>query len=241
MITKGVILAGGKGTRLMPLTLITNKELLAVYDRPMIEFPLATLQQAGCKEIMIVCNKEFGGDFIRYLGSGHDRGLTITYRVQDYAGGIAHALSLARDFTGPEQFFLTFGDQYFETAVNIPALPDTEALITVMDVKDPHRFGIAEIHNNTLVSVEEKPKHPKSNTALIGFYVFPPEVYQIIDTLKPSGRGELEITDAVDVFLKKGRLQYARYNGVWMDMGTPESLARTVVRRVELLNGKDSK
>ncbi len=226
---KGVLLAGGHGTRLKPLTNITNKHLVAVYDKPMIEYPLATLVGAGVTDILVVSGREYAGDFLEYLGSGKDRGLEFTYRVQEEAGGIAQALGLAEKFAEGQDILVILGDNYFED------MPDFSTLvykglagIVLKKVPDPERFGVANFEEHVLTSLEEKPETPKSNLAITGLYFYPPDVFKVIKTLKPSKRGELEITDVNNHYLSEKRLASTEIEGFWSDMGTPESLGKTI-------------
>ena len=221
---KGVILAGGHGSRLYPLTSTTNKTLLPVYDKQMIYYPIETLKSLGCYEIMIVSGREHSGQLIDLLGSGEALDLAFTYRVQEHAGGIAHALKICKAFAGDENIAVCLGDNIFEQTFE-----DTEfnsgAHIFIKEVPDPERFGVAEVTFNEVVSIEEKPKNPKSNFCVTGLYLYDPSVWDIVDTLKPSKRGELEITDVNNGYLKKNNMTYTIVDGLWSDAGTPESLA----------------
>lgn len=226
---RGIILAGGHGTRLKPLTNITNKHLIAVYDKPMIEYPLKTLVDAGVKDILIVSGREYAGDFLEYLGSGTDRELEFTYRVQEKAGGIAEALGLAEKFADGDDVLVILGDNYYEYAPSFDDLIGKGmAGIVLKKVSDPQRFGVANFKNNVLVELEEKPKNPKSDLAITGLYFYPSDVFDIVKTLKPSRRGELEITDVNNYYLINHRIVTTIYDGFWSDMGTPESLGRTI-------------
>ena len=227
---KGIILAGGLGTRLHPLTLITNKHLLPVYNKPMILYPLQTLKQAGITEIMIVCGKEHGGDFMNFLGSGKEYGLKLSYALQNGSGGIAEALGLAEDFADNGKVAVILGDNIFEDDFSA-SVKKFETLsggmIFLKNVPDPQRFGVVEVENGKIKSVEEKPKEPKSNFAAVGFYLYDGDVFQKIKTLKPSGRGELEITDIQNLYFGEGRLHYDTLEGFWSDAGTFDSLLKT--------------
>lgn len=226
---RGILLAGGNGTRLRPLTNITNKHLIAVYDRPMIEYPLTTLVDAGCKDILVVSGREYAGDFLEYLGSGKDRGLEFTYRVQEEAGGIAQALGLAEDFADGEDILVILGDNYYEFAPEFKSLIGKNmAGVTLKKVPDPQRFGVANFEGYKLIGLEEKPKEPKSDLAITGLYFYPHDVFEVVKTLKPSGRGELEITDVNKYYFNESRLATNTYEGFWSDMGTPESLGKTI-------------
>jgi glucose-1-phosphate thymidylyltransferase len=226
---KGVILAGGTGSRLYPLTKITNKHLLPVYNKPMIYFPLQTLIETGVKDILIVSGKEHAGDFLRLLGSGKEFGVRFTYEIQDEAGGIAQALSLAENFADNDKLIVILGDNIIEDSIKDYAekfRKDDSAFIFLKEVPDPERFGVAELNGQKVVSIEEKPKKPKSNFAVTGIYMYPFEVFDVIKTLKPSPLGELEITDVNNYFIKKGKLKAVFLNGFWSDAGTFESLFR---------------
>jgi len=229
---KGVILAGGTGTRLKPLTKVTNKHLLPIYDKPMIFHPLETLIRAGIKEILIVTGGEDIGDFMKLLGSGSEFGVNFTYKVQDEAGGIAQALSLAKNFVGNERFVAILGDNIFEDDITefIKEFEnsDFEAMILLKDVPDAYRFGVAEIDGDKIINIEEKPKNPKTNLAQTGLYMYNPRVFDIIKTLKPSARGELEITDVNNNYIKAGRMTFRILKGFWSDAGTFESMYRAL-------------
>jgi glucose-1-phosphate thymidylyltransferase len=225
---KGLILAGGTGTRLRPLTKVTNKHLLPVYDKPMIFYPLNTLIKAGIKKILIITGGEDVGDFMQLLGSGREFGVDFTYKVQDEAGGIAQALSLARDFVGNEKVVVILGDNVFEDDiiefVNDFENSDFEAMVFLKEVEGAQRFGVAEIDGERIISIEEKPKYPKSNLAVTGLYMYTSEVFDIIKTLRPSARGELEITDVNNNYVKKGTMTFRTLSGFWSDAGTFESM-----------------
>ena len=234
---KGVILAGGLGTRLHPLTLITNKHLLPVYDKPMILYPLETLKRSGITDIMIVCGKEHGGHFMNFLGSGKEYGVKLSYALQHGSGGIAEALGLAADFVGNEKVAVILGDNIFENdfSESIKKFEGLSgAMVFMKEVSDPRRFGIVELENGRITKITEKPNEPKSNMATVGFYLYDPDVFQKISQLKPSGRGELEITDAHNMYIKEGKLHYDHVAGFWSDAGTFSSLfftAEWVMRR----------
>jgi glucose-1-phosphate thymidylyltransferase len=231
---KGIILAGGLGTRLNPLTKITNKHLLPIYGKPMIYFPIETLINAGITDIMIVTGGSHAGDFLRLLGNGKDFGLKhINYAYQEGEGGIADALSLAEYFADRQKICVVLGDNIIEKNI-IKAARDFEAQpegakILLKEVPDPERFGVAEIDGNRLVNIVEKPKQPKSNLAVIGIYMFDGRVFDIIKTLKPSDRGELEITDVNNAYVKEGKMTWEMLRGWWTDAGTFESLLRANV------------
>lgn len=228
---KGVILAGGLGTRLFPLTKITNKHLLPIYDRPMIYYPIQTLINAGIRDILIVTGGNNAGDFLRLLGNGKEFGLKhINYTYQEGEGGIADALKLAEYFAEEGKICVVLGDNLIETniahAVQAFEQQKSGAKILLKEVPDPQRFGVAEIQGNRIVGIEEKPKLPRSNNAVIGIYLYDPAVFTIARTLKPSARGELEITDVNNEYIRRGELTYDFLDGWWTDAGTFESLMR---------------
>jgi len=222
---KGVILAGGGGTRLFPNTKVTNKHLLPVYNQPMIYYPIQTLLKAGINDILILPGKEHTGDFAKLLGSGRDFNANFTFKVQDHAGGLAYATGLARDFVGNDNFVMILGDNILEDNI-IEDVQNFEsgAKIFLKQVPDPERFGVAELDGYKVISVEEKPKNPKSNWAAIGVYIFDSKAFEYIDNLKPSARGELEITDLNNIYVQKGEMQAGFVKGYWHDTGTHESL-----------------
>ena len=225
-------MAGGYGTRLLPCTKVTNKHLLPVYDKPMILYPLETLIAAGIKDIMIVSGTGHAGHFLELLGSGKDMGIRLSYAVQEKAGGIAEALGLCEDFADNDKIAVVLGDNIFTDQEQIKkAVADfinqeKGAKILIKEVPDPKRFGVAELDGDRVVSIIEKPEDPKSNYAVTGFYCYDKEVWNIIKTLKPSGRGELEITDVNNYYLATSILTYEMYKDEWTDAGTFESLLR---------------
>lgn len=226
---KGVILAGGLGTRLSPLTAITNKHLLPIYDKPMILYPLETLKKAGIYEIMIVCGKEHGGDFMNFLGSGRDYGVKLSYALQNGAGGIAEALGLAEDFADEGQIAVILGDNIFEGNFlkEVEKFIDQDgAMVFLKNVGNPQRFGVAEIQGDKIINIEEKPINPKSNYATAGFYLYNFDVFSKIKKIKPSKRGELEITDVHNLYIKEKKLSYGLVEGFWSDAGTFKSLLK---------------
>jgi glucose-1-phosphate thymidylyltransferase len=234
---RGVILAGGKGTRLGELTKVTNKHLLPVGPYPMVYHPLKKLTGAGLTDILLVSGTEHMGDFIELLGSGKDHGCRLTYRVQDEAGGIAQALGLAELFCTKSRACVLLGDNIFHAPLS-PLLAEADhhpdwAWIGLKEVHDPGRYGVAELSGKKVLSIEEKPTTPKSNYAVVGIYVYPPDVFEVIRTLKPSGRGELEITDVNNFYLKEGRMGSSVLEGYWTDAGTLDSLdvANELVRK----------
>lgn len=227
---KGIILAGGTGSRLYPLTKVTNKHLLPVGKYPMIFHAVHKLKQSGIKDILIVTGKEHMGDVVNLLGSGNSMGVTFTYKVQDEAGGIAQALGLAEHFVGNDQMVVILGDNVFSGDI-APYVENFRsqhigAKILIQQVSDPNRFGVPEIDGAKIVSIEEKPETPKSSFAVTGIYMFDSQVFDIIKTLKPSARGELEITDVNNAYIQKGELSFDILHGWWTDAGTHASLAR---------------
>jgi len=228
---RGVVLAGGTGSRLNPLTRVTNKHLLPVYDKPMVYYPIQTLVNAGIQEILLVTGGKNAGEFLRLLGNGREFGLKhIHYTYQEGEGGIAEALGLAEHFADGEPVCVVLGDNIIENNVrNAVASFKRQshgAKIMLKDVQDAERFGVAEIRGDRVVSIEEKPRKPKSNYAVIGIYFYDATVFQKIRRLKPSGRGELEITDVNNFYLEEGNLTYEILDGWWTDAGTFESLLR---------------
>jgi len=228
---KGVILAGGLGTRLYPLTKVTNKHLLPVYDKPMIYYPIQTLINAGIDDILIVTGGNNAGDFLKLLGNGKEFGLKhINYTYQEGEGGIAEALRLAEFFASGEKICVVLGDNLIEKnirkAVENFRRQKKGAKILLKEVPDPQRFGVAELKGDRIARIEEKPEKPKSRYAVIGIYLFDQEVFNIIKTLKPSGRGELEITDVNNRYIEKRLMTWDILEGWWTDAGTFESLIR---------------
>lgn len=238
---KGVILAGGLGTRLYPLTLITNKHLLPLYDRPMILYPLNTLKKSGISEIMVVCGKEHAGHFMNFLGSGKDFGVKISYALQHSSKGIAEALSLAEDFADRRKIAVILGDNIFERSFeqDIKSFLDEEgAKVFLKKVPDPFRFGVAEIIDGKIRSITEKPKKPKSDLVTTGFYLYDHDIFDKIKKLTPSARGEYEITDTHNMYIKEGKLSYSLVRGYWSDAGTFDSLLTTSEWAARILNNK---
>jgi glucose-1-phosphate thymidylyltransferase len=226
---KGIILAGGTGSRLFPLTKVTNKHLLPVGRYPMIYHPVARLAEAGIKNILIVTGTEHMGAVVGTLGSGCQLGLEFTYRVQDEAGGIAQALALAEQFVGDDDSVVVLGDNVFERPlagyVERFRRQGGGARILLKEVPDPQRYGVAEVADSRIVGIEEKPSRPKSRYAVTGIYIYDPAVFDIIRTLRPSARGELEISEVNNGYIARGRLCYDILAGWWTDAGTPASLA----------------
>lgn len=217
--------------RLRPLTLITNKHLLPVYNKPMVCYPLDTLRRSGITDIMIVCGKEHAGHFMNFLGSGKEYGVKLSYALQHGSGGIAEALSLAEDFADNHKIAVILGDNIFERdfVKEIEKFKKTEtgAKVFIKKVPNPERFGVVEIKKDKIIKIEEKPKEPKSNMITTGFYLYDPDVFEKIKKLKPSWRGELELTDVHNMYIKEGKLYSAEVKGYWSDAGTFESLIKT--------------
>jgi glucose-1-phosphate thymidylyltransferase len=227
---KGVILAGGTGSRLFPLTKVTNKHLLPVGKYPMIYYPIYKLIEAGISDILIVTGKEHMGSVVSLLGSGYEFGVEFTYKIQDQPGGIAQALGLAEHFVKGDKCVVILGDNIFEDNISEYVHKfknqDKGAKILLKEVPAPERFGVAELKGEKIVSIEEKPENPKSNYCVTGIYMYDSRVFDIIKTLKPSARGELEITDVNNAYIKEGTLTYDILKGSWTDAGTFESLRR---------------
>jgi glucose-1-phosphate thymidylyltransferase len=228
---KGVVLAGGTGSRLFPLTKITNKHLLPVYDQPMIHYPIQTLVDAGIKDILIVTGGRNAGDFLRLLANGKQFGLThIDYTYQEGEGGIADALSLAEHFADGHGICVILGDNIIEGSIR-GAVADflkqeRGAKILLKEVDDAERFGVAEIQDDRIVGIEEKPARPKSKYAVTGVYMYDATVFEKVRTLVPSARGELEITDVNNAYIREGTMTFSHLEGWWTDAGTFESLLR---------------
>ena len=230
MDLKGVVLAGGTGSRLMPLTKVTNKHLLPIWQKPMVYYPIEKLTSIGIEEILVVTGIEHMGDVVSLLGSGKDFGCRFTYKVQDEAGGIAQALGLAENFSHGRPLAVILGDNIFQVSLKSYAekfiAQKTGARILLKQVPNPQRFGVAELSVDKIIRIEEKPAEPKSNYAVTGIYFYDATVFDIIRTLKPSRRGELEITHVNDAYIAKGRLAYDILDGWWTDAGTFESLVK---------------
>jgi len=230
MELKGVVLAGGTGSRLMPLTKVTNKHLLGIGEKPMIYYPIEKLTAIGIEQILIVTGVEHMGDVVSLLGSGREFGCHFTYKVQDQAGGIAQALGLAEDFATNKRLAVILGDNIFEADLKKYAQKFISqkqgARLLLKEVPDPQRFGVAEITDSRVIGIEEKPKEPKTNYAVTGIYFYDANVFDIIKTLKPSARGELEVTDINNAYITRNQLEYDILEGWWTDAGTFESLKR---------------
>ncbi|MBD3160760.1 MAG: NTP transferase domain-containing protein [Candidatus Latescibacteria bacterium] len=228
---RGVVLAGGLGTRLSPLTKVTNKHLLPIYDKPMIYYPIETLVRAGVRDILLVTGGNNAGDFLRLLGNGKEFGLShIDYVYQEGEGGIAEALGLARYYAKDDRIVVVLGDNIIEADVT-PYVESFRrqkegAKILLKEVEDPERFGVAEVEGDRVVGIEEKPKKPKSRYAVTGVYFYDAWVWEVISTLRPSDRGELEITDVNNAYIEKGQMTFDVLPGWWTDAGTFNSLYR---------------
>ncbi|WP_059049323.1 sugar phosphate nucleotidyltransferase [Paenibacillus senegalimassiliensis] len=240
---KGIVLAGGTGSRLYPLTKVTNKHLLPVGKYPMIFHAVNKLKQAGVVDILVVTGKEHMGDVVNLLGSGGEMGVFFTYKVQDEAGGIAQALGLAEHFVGEDQMLVILGDNVFADDIS-PFVEKFKkqqagAKILIQEVQDPKRFGVPEIQGDKIIDIEEKPQSPKSNYAVTGIYMFDNNVFDIIKTLKPSARGELEITDVNNAYIERGELAFDVLQGWWTDAGTHASLAKANELAKDLVFGEE--
>jgi glucose-1-phosphate thymidylyltransferase len=233
---KGIVLAGGLGTRLQPLTKITNKHLLPVYDKPMIFYPIQTLVDAGIRDLLIVTGGNNAGDFLRLLGNGRMFGLPhINYAYQEGEGGIADALRLAEHFARGDRIVVMLGDNIIERGIRrgVAAFRKQRrgARVYLKEVPNPQAYGVAELRGNRIVRIVEKPRRPKTNLAVVGIYMFDARVFDIIRTLKPSGRGELEITDVNNAYVRRGQLEYDILDGWWADAGgSPQKLLETSIR-----------
>ena len=228
---KGVVLAGGTGSRLNPLTRVTNKHLLPIYDKPMVYYPIQTLVNAGIHEILLVTGGKNAGDFLRLLGNGRDFGLKhLNYTYQDGEGGIADALGLAEHFADGGPICVILGDNIIDRSIRHVAedfkRQKAGAKILLKEVPDAERFGVAEVRDGRIVGIEEKPKKPKSNLAVTGIYMYDETVFDKVRQLVPSGRGELEITDVNNAYIREGTMTYAHLEGWWTDAGTFDSLLR---------------
>ena len=228
---KGVILAGGLGSRLFPLTKVTNKHLLPIFNKPMIYYPIQTLVQAGIRDILLVTGGNSAGDFLRLLGDGREFGLShVNYAYQQGEGGIAHALGLAEHFADNDKIVVILGDNILEDNISESvkrfSRQPSGARILLKKVPDPERFGVAEFKGEKITKIVEKPRNPKTPYAVVGVYMYDADVFRIVRTLKPSRRGELEITDVNNAYLNRGSLEYDILKGFWTDAGTFDSLHR---------------
>lgn len=236
---KGIILAGGNGTRLHPLTKVTNKHLLPVYNKPMIFYPIETLVKAGIKDIIIITGKEHAGSFMSLLGSGKEFNAKFSYALQDEAGGIAQAIGLAEHFVHNEPVTVILGDNIVLDDISEEVKTFKEGgRIFLKEVKDPERFGVPVFENDKIIRIEEKPKQPKSKHAVTGVYLYDSTVFDKIRTLKPSQRGELEVTDLNNLYLQEGKLSFSFLKSQWLDAGTPDSLleASNILREITKSN-----
>ncbi|MHC4292984.1 MAG: sugar phosphate nucleotidyltransferase [Planctomycetota bacterium] len=230
MSLKGIVLAGGTGSRLKPLTKVTNKHLLSIGKKPMIFYPIEKLTSIGINEILIVTGIEHMGDVVSLLGSGKEFGCHFTYKVQDEAGGIAQALGLSEDFANKQQVVVLLGDNIFRD--NLKPYADkfieqgSGARVLLKEVENPHRFGVAEIKEEKIIDIQEKPERPRSNYIITGIYFYDSSVFEIVKNLKPSKRGELEITNVNQAYMNTSQLEYDILDGWWTDAGTFQSLAR---------------
>ena len=243
---KGIILAGGTGSRLFPLTKITNKHLLPIFDKPMIYYPIETLVEAGINDLLVVTGGRNSGEFLRLLGNGKDFGLKhINYTYQEGEGGIAEALALAEHFSDREKICVILGDNIIQGSIS-QAVRDFErqehgAKVLLKEVRDAERFGVAEIDGDRIVGIEEKPSRPKSNYAVTGIYMYDKTVFAKTQTLKPSARGELEITDVNNAYIAEGTLTFSYLEGWWTDAGTFDSLLRAANLVKDTLREKSSR
>lgn len=237
---KGIILSGGSATRLRPCTKVTSKQLLPVYNRPMIYYPLNTLIKAGIKDILIIVAPEQAGHYLNLLGSGKDFGVKFTYEIQDKPEGLAQAFIIGKKFIDDDNVCMILGDNIFEDDFSDDIKNfSTGAKIFAKEVKDPQRFGVVEFDkNNKAISIEEKPENPKSNYCVTGLYVYDNRVIDIAKNLKPSSRGELEITDINRHYLSQGNLSVAMVQGSWLDAGTFDSLLEAQILAKEKLQDK---
>ena len=230
---KGIILAGGTGSRMYPCTKVTNKHLLPVYNKPMIYYPIKTLADAGVKDILIVSGPGHAGDFLNLLGSGKEFGVDLAYDIQEEAGGIAQALNVGRKFVGEDKVIVILGDNIFEDDIFqfVQEFEKQESgariFLKEVSIESGGRFGCAVVEEDKVVYVEEKPRDPKSNLAITGLYMFDSTVFEKINRQSPSARGELEITDAIDFYVKEGNCKYDIIKGFWSDAGTFESLFKS--------------
>lgn len=235
---KGIILAGGFGTRLQPMTKVTNKHLLPVYDKPMIYYPIETLKNAGIKDVIIITGSENAGDFIDLLGDGKDFGVNLTYRPQRGAGGIAEALLLCKEYVGDSPMVVILGDNIFTDDIskdveNYKNDYSNSAMIFLKEIDYPERFGVATLdkkNKNYISKIVEKPKNPESNLAVTGLYFYNASVWHIIKMQEKSARGELEITDVNNWYVKNGQMKHKLLKGFWSDAGTIESLHKSSVK-----------
>ncbi len=237
---KGIILAGGSATRLRPCTKITSKQLLPVYNKPMIYYPLNTLIKAGIKDILIIVAPERAGNFLNLLGSGKEFGVRFTYEIQDEPKGLADAFIIGDNFIGDDSVTMVLGDNIFEDDFTDDIKNfKSGGRVFAKKVSDPERFGVVEVDDNMkAISIEEKPEKPKSNLAVTGLYIYDNRVVEAAKNVKPSGRGEIEITDLHNYYLELGELEVAMVNGAWLDAGTFDSLLEAQILAKEKLQDK---
>ena len=232
---KGVILAGGLGTRMLPLTKVTNKHLLPVYKKPMIYYPLESLVDAGIKDILLITGPEHAGDFLKLLGSGKEFGVKLTYEIQDKPGGIAHALALAKDFVDNEKFVAVLGDNILLESIKDcvkefdKGKQEARVLLAEVNSDEAKKMGVATMQGDKVVEIIEKPKEPKTNFAVVGVYMYTPHVFEVIKNNKPSARGELEITDVNNYYVKKGTLKASKLHTEWTDAGSFDAMYKATV------------
>ncbi len=221
---KGVVLAGGRATRLLPLTHVTNKHLLPVYDKPLIYYPLEAMARAGVEEVLLITNPEHAGHFLQLLRTGSEFGLKLTYELQEQAGGLAQAVGLAEPFARGSKLLVLLGDNIFTHSLRpaVDAFRNQErgAVIFAAPVEEPQHYGVVEIRDDRVVGIEEKPTAPKSNLAQTGIYLYDERVFSFMDRLSPSGRGELEITDLNNIYVSEGTMRCELLDGYWIDAGT---------------------
>jgi len=230
---KGIIIAGGKGTRMLPVTRVVNKSLLPVYDKPLIYYPILKLKEAGVTNILLISGRENAGQFLDLMGSGKELGINLAYDVQEEPGGIAQALSIGEDFADNEKIIAILGYNIFEHSLK-EAVENFEkqkkgAKVFLKKVHDPERFGVPEIDGDKIINIIEKPKNPPTDYVVTGIYMYDSKVWDIIKTLKPSDRGELEITDVNNQYIKENTMSYEILNGEWIDAGTFEALLRASI------------
>lgn len=227
---KGVIISGGKGTRLYPLTKVVNKNILPVYNRPLIYYPILTLRDAGITNILIISGPGHAGQFLDLLGAGKELGVDLSYDIQEEPKGIAHCMAIAEDFADGKSVAFILGDNIYEdnlkNAVDDFKKQGKGAKLVVKEVPDPERFGVVEFDRERIVSIVEKPEKPKSSWIVTGFYLYDERVFDFIRTLRPSARGEYEVTDLNNIYLKEGTLTYYKTKGEWIDAGTFDSLLK---------------
>jgi len=227
---KGVVLGGGTGSRLMPLTKVINKNILAVYDKPLIYYPIMTMREAGIEEILLISGRGHAGQYLDLLSNGKELGVKLTYVIQEEPKGIAHALSIAEDFADNGPIAMILGDNIYEESLK-QAVDDFKkqekgAKIIIKQVPDPQRFGVVEFDGDRVIDIQEKPQSPKGDWISTGFYMYDKRCFDFIRTLRPSARGEFEITDLSNCYIKDGTLTYYKTTGEWIDAGTFDSLLK---------------